>query len=329
MPSSLSSTTRGVISALVLASAVHAKDTLIARDDSVVYTEPSTDCHDMHIFLARGNNEVAGASTRQTSVVQAVCDGRKSCGWEDIDYDNPLDNKYAEACHDGAVNGLKQIRSYGEDCPDSKLVLTGYSQGAHVIGDMLGGGGGTFETMGGGEHMGENSTEEYVEGLDQDSSPGNQSKSTFLAAVELLRFASLREKHLMGTREYLLTISPTVVAAFLWGDTRHVAGQAYEALDGGDFEGWYPRNKTELESLNKWSDILRSWCDARDGVCAYDTTATVNYTYHWNYLDLYSNDAADWLSIKLGEKENTTATATASSSSSKATASSTSTGDGE
>lgn len=201
MPSSLPSTTRGVISALVLASAVHAKDTLIARDDTDTYTEPSTDCHDIHIFLARGNNEVAGATTRQTSVVQAVCDGRKSCGWEDIDYDNPMDNKYAEACHEGAVNGLKQIRSYGEDCPDSKLVLTGYSQGAHVIGDMLGGGGGTFETMGGGEHMGENSTEEYVEGLDQDSSPGNQSKCTFVFAVKVLRFASLRESLSLMRRE--------------------------------------------------------------------------------------------------------------------------------
>ncbi|KAH8778628.1 Alpha/Beta hydrolase protein [Diaporthe sp. PMI_573] len=284
------------MSALVLAGAVHARDAVVARDDTDAYTEPSTNCHDIHIFMARGNNEVAGASTRQTSVVQAICDGRKSCGWEDIDYDNPTDNKYAEACYEGAVNGLKQIRSYGEDCPDSKLVLTGYSQGAHVIGDMLGGGGGTFETMGGGEHMGEDSTEEYVEGLDQNSSPGDQ-----------------------------------IVAAFLWGDTRHVAGQAYEALDGGDFEGWYPRNETEIESLNKWSDILRSWCDARDGVCAYDTTATVNYTYHWNYLDLYSQDAADWLSIKLGEKENTTATATASSSSSSATAtsSSSSTGGGK
>lgn len=179
MPSLLSPTTRGVISALMLAGAVHAKNALVARDDTDAYTEPSTDCHDIHIFMARGNNEVAGATTRQTSVVQAVCDGRKSCGWEDIDYDNPVDNKYAEACYEGAVNGLKQIRSYGEDCPDSKLVLTGYSQGAHVVGDMLGGGGGTFETMGGGEHMGENSTEDYVEGLDKDSSPGNQSECIF------------------------------------------------------------------------------------------------------------------------------------------------------
>ena len=136
---------------------------------------------------------------------------------------------------------------------------------------------------------------------------------------------------MFGARKHSLTTSPIVVAAFLWGDTRHVAGQAYEALDGGDFEGWYPRNETEIESLNKWSDILRSWCDARDGVCAYDTTATVNYTYHWNYLDLYSQDAADWLSVKLGEKENTTATATASSSSSSATktSSSSSTGGGK
>ncbi|KAG8164346.1 hypothetical protein KVR01_006264 [Diaporthe batatas] len=290
MPASLSPTTRGVVFALLLAGAAHAGDALVARDvDVEAYTEPSTECHDVHVIMARGNNEVAGAATRQTSVVKAICEGRKSCGWEDIEYDNPVDNKYAEACHEGAVNGLKQIRSYGKDCPDSKLVLTGYSQGAHVIGDMLGGGGGTFETMGGGEHMGEDSTEDYVEGLDQDSSPGNQ-----------------------------------IVAAFLWGDTRHVAGQAYEALDGGDFKGWYPRNETELKSLNKWSDILRSWCDARDGVCAYDTTATVNYTYHWNYLELYSQDAADWLSIKLGEKENTTATATPSSSSSSSSATATS-----
>ncbi|KAI3395753.1 hypothetical protein diail_922 [Diaporthe ilicicola] len=291
MPSSPSPTARGVISALILACAAHAKDTLIARDDSDPYTEPSTDCHDIHIFLARGNNEVAGAATRQSYVVQAVCDGRDSCGWEDIDYDNPLDNEYAVACHEGAVNGLEQIRSYGEDCPDSKLVLTGYSQGAHVVGDILGGGGGTFETKGGGEHMGENSTEDYVQGLDRNSSPGDQ-----------------------------------IVAAFLWGDTRHVAGQSYEALDAGSFEGWYPRNRTELDSLNEWSDVLRSWCDARDGVCAHDTTSEINYTYHWNYLDLYSTDAAEWLSIKLGEKENTTATSTASSSTSKATATSTSAG---
>ncbi|POS79058.1 hypothetical protein DHEL01_v202544 [Diaporthe helianthi] len=298
MPSSLSQTTRGIISALVLAGAVHAGDALVARDDTdaLAYDEPSTDCHDVHVFLARGNNELPGAATRQTSLVTAICDGRKSCGWEDIDYVNPTDNKYAEACYEGAINGLKQIRSYGDDCPDSKLVLTGYSQGAHVIGDILGGGGGTFETMGGGEHMGQESNEDFVEGLDKDSSPGNQ-----------------------------------IVAAFLWGDTRHVAGQAYEALDGGDFEGWYPRNETEIKSLNKWSDILRTWCDARDGVCAFDTTAEVNYTYHWNYLELYSQDAADWLSIKLGEKEKTTATASASSSLRRPTAtpSSSSTGDAE
>jgi hypothetical protein len=182
MPSSFSPITRGVISTLVLAAAVHARDALVARDDADIYTEPSTACHDIHIIMARGNNEVAGAMTRQNSVVNAICEGRESCGWEDIDYDNPLDNKYAEACYEGVVNGMKQIRSYGESCPESKIVLTGYSQGAHVIGDMLGGGGGTFETMGGGEHMGENSTEGYVEGLDQDSSPGNQSECIFPCA---------------------------------------------------------------------------------------------------------------------------------------------------
>lgn len=132
------------------------------------------DCEDVHIFVARGNNEESPG--RQINVTNAICSGRDSCGWEDIAYTNPTNNVYATAVYEGAVNGLAQITAYAATCPTSQFVLTGYSQGAHVIGDILGGGGGVFETLGGGTHQGENATEYDVVGFNRTSGPGTQSK---------------------------------------------------------------------------------------------------------------------------------------------------------
>lgn len=41
----------------------------------------------------------------------------------------------------GAASGVAQMTAYAERCPISNLVLSGYSQGANVAGDILGGGG--------------------------------------------------------------------------------------------------------------------------------------------------------------------------------------------
>ncbi|PGH04991.1 hypothetical protein AJ80_08418 [Polytolypa hystricis UAMH7299] len=45
-------------------------------------------------------------------------------------------------CQRGVEDRMDRISAYVEKCPDSKIVLMGYSQGAQVIGDILGGGGG-------------------------------------------------------------------------------------------------------------------------------------------------------------------------------------------
>lgn len=36
------------------------------------------------------------------------------------------------------------MTAYAERCPEAKLVLSGYSQGANIVGDLLGGGGGVI-----------------------------------------------------------------------------------------------------------------------------------------------------------------------------------------
>jgi hypothetical protein len=78
--------------------------------------------------------------------VDAICSGVSSnkCGYEDIILDDMEGSVYRVAVHEGVIAGKSQVTAYGKDCPDAKLVLSGYSLGAHVVGDMLGGNGGDF-----------------------------------------------------------------------------------------------------------------------------------------------------------------------------------------
>ncbi|KAI8630309.1 Alpha/Beta hydrolase protein [Xylariaceae sp. FL1651] len=126
-------------------------------------------CTDLHIFLSRGNNEPYPG--RQGKLVDAICSGLDSCDYEDIDFDNALSVEYCSAVEAGRVAGIKQITAYAQKCPKSKLVVSGYSQGAQVVGDILGGGGGTFF---------QNCFIASGGGLDPNSSPGKNIAAALL-----------------------------------------------------------------------------------------------------------------------------------------------------
>ncbi|KAJ9150263.1 hypothetical protein NKR23_g3650 [Pleurostoma richardsiae] len=86
-----------------------------------------------------------GLSGRESSHPRtAICSGLSSCDYEDIQFNNTAGTDYCGAVAEGAASGLSQMAAYNERCPGAKLVLSGYSQGAQVAGDILGGGGGTF-----------------------------------------------------------------------------------------------------------------------------------------------------------------------------------------
>ncbi|KAL0944537.1 acetylxylan esterase precursor [Colletotrichum truncatum] len=123
----------------------------------------ASECRDVHIFLARGNNEPYPG--RQGKLVTAICDGLDSCDYEDIQFWNPLEAPYCQSVEEGAANGTAQVTAYNKRCPNSKLVLSGYSQGGHVIGDVLGGGGGRFF---------QDCLQKSNPGLDATKAPGNK-----------------------------------------------------------------------------------------------------------------------------------------------------------
>ncbi|KAK8113774.1 uncharacterized protein PG998_001734 [Apiospora kogelbergensis] len=104
--------------------------------------QTTTTCSETHIFLGKGNNEPYPG--RQGKLVSAICEGLSSCDYEDIQMQNMLQDEYCGAVHEGSTNGVKQIIAYNKRCPNTKLVVSGYSQGAHVVGDIFGGGGGSY-----------------------------------------------------------------------------------------------------------------------------------------------------------------------------------------
>jgi hypothetical protein len=99
-------------------------------------------CADVHVFLAKGNNEPYPG--RQGKLVDAICKGLNSCDYEDIQWRNMGNDEYCGAISEGTANGYAQIQAYNKRCPKSKLVVSGFSQGAHAVGDIFGGGGGSF-----------------------------------------------------------------------------------------------------------------------------------------------------------------------------------------
>ncbi|KAL2436327.1 hypothetical protein ABEF95_008406 [Exophiala dermatitidis] len=261
------SSSRLVLASFALTWAVSTAEPIGRREES---------CKDVHIFLAKGNNEPYPG--RQGKLAGAICYGLDSCDYEDIQYYNPVEADYCASVTEGAQNGLSQVTAYAARCPDAKLVLSGYSQGAQIVGDVLGGGGGVFFN---------NCTQPVNAALDPTTSPGNK-----------------------------------IVAALVFGDTRHVAGQPYNVESGAGATGLFPRSAEQLTTLNRFSSVLRSYCVATDPICA-ASYGSEDATTHLTYFDVYTDAAAGWVKEMVNEAQEQSSTTTTSTTSSATTQSTT------
>jgi acetylxylan esterase len=96
-------------------------------------------CAPVHLIVARGSFEPQGegiSSSLSTSIKKRI-PGATS---EALVY--PAVIPYSGSMAIGSVNMKKAITNYTQVCPESRLVLIGYSQGGSVILDALCGGGG-------------------------------------------------------------------------------------------------------------------------------------------------------------------------------------------
>jgi len=122
----------------------------VAPGPAPVPSSPSTpppagqdpSCKDVHTFLLKGWNEPYPG--RQGALAAAICDGVASCDYEDIIMDNMAGSDFCAAVSQGTTNGINQMQAYAAKCPNSKLVLSGFSQGAYALTNILAGGGAPF-----------------------------------------------------------------------------------------------------------------------------------------------------------------------------------------
>ncbi|KAK4142200.1 Acetylxylan esterase [Dichotomopilus funicola] len=113
--------------------------------------EPRQSCADIHIFGARETTAPAGYGTSEglvNMVKQAypgatseaidypACGGQSQCGG--ISYD--------QSASQGTTAVVSAVTALNQQCPDTKIVLIGYSQGGQIVDNALCGGSGSTLT---------------------------------------------------------------------------------------------------------------------------------------------------------------------------------------
>lgn len=98
-------------------------------------------CAAVSIITARASTEAPGEGMTGALVTQIQNASTQTVSRASVSYPATLTN-YANSSAQG-VSALKtQLTNLVNSCPSTKVVLAGYSQGAHVVLDVLGGGGG-------------------------------------------------------------------------------------------------------------------------------------------------------------------------------------------
>ncbi|KAK4212535.1 acetylxylan esterase precursor [Rhypophila decipiens] len=97
-------------------------------------------CNKIQIFTAVGHGE--NYPGVQQSITRAVCHGLSGCGVANIQYPSTVSGDGCRAIETGIAYGRTALTDYVTKCPESKIVVMGWSQGASVVGDLLAGGGG-------------------------------------------------------------------------------------------------------------------------------------------------------------------------------------------
>lgn len=131
-------------SALTLAAA----QALLASAGPV--SEKRASCPGVHVFGARETTVSPGFGSSAT-VVDMVTSGYSGATSEAIDYpacggqSSCGSVSYADSAKQGVSAVVSAVNAYVEECPDTEIVLVGYSQGGQIMDDALCGGGDTAE----------------------------------------------------------------------------------------------------------------------------------------------------------------------------------------
>jgi hypothetical protein len=113
-----------------------ALSTLLVGAIATPVAAPGSGCAAVHIITARASTELPGEGIIGTVVGNVVSRSKQTVSREAVDYPALLaPYESSEAAGVAAMKTLLARKTAA--CPDTKIVLMGYSQGAHVSGDVL------------------------------------------------------------------------------------------------------------------------------------------------------------------------------------------------
>ncbi|KXN82556.1 Acetylxylan esterase 2 [Leucoagaricus sp. SymC.cos] len=104
---------------------------------------PTSPCAAVHIIAARASTEPPGAGIIGALVTQVQVESAQTVSTVAVNYPATLTD-YANSSAQGTAAVKALLTTQANACPNQKIVLVGYSQGAHIIGDAVAGGGGVI-----------------------------------------------------------------------------------------------------------------------------------------------------------------------------------------
>jgi cutinase len=114
------------------ATAVLAASALVIPSTVAISTASAQPCPDIDVVFARGTNEAAPVGGVGQPFIDALRSkvGGRSVAVYGVNY--PASDDYSKTI-DGANDASAHIQSVVANCPDTKIVLGGYSQGAAIV----------------------------------------------------------------------------------------------------------------------------------------------------------------------------------------------------
>ncbi|KAJ4258074.1 hypothetical protein NW762_008214 [Fusarium torreyae] len=216
----------------------------------------TTECYDLKMFVSRGTDENAtyyGVTETLVKDIKVRIDGSD---YEAIKYPATVENpNYFVSAANGTRLLKEAMRSYTKACPDSKIALFGYSQGAQITSNILCGSPAVWAVYG---------------GFDDVRAELNQ----------VIDFASPLPQ------EYF----KNVISVVLFGDTTHRDDAPYNygnSTGSGIF--W----RSDISGCKALGSRIRSYCTAGDPFCA--VGKDVNIDSHLTYIEEYGAEVVDYV----------------------------------
>jgi acetylxylan esterase len=141
---------RTLACSLVASLAVGAGAAALETAPALAVASSNSPCATVNLIVARASTEAAGDGAIGALAEEIQKGVKATVSQQAVNYPAAL-SPYEPSVTAGDKAIKAQLEEEASKCPSAKIVLLGYSQGAQIVGDVLGGGGGNKSVDGAGD----------------------------------------------------------------------------------------------------------------------------------------------------------------------------------